>query len=52
MCGPSLKKIGQDVLELLFGNEKVTDGPTVMCKGHNINEKEQLNEQLQNESTQ
>ena len=26
MCGPSLKKVGQGVLELLIGNEKVTDG--------------------------
>jgi len=32
MCGPSLRKVGQDVLELLIGNEKVTDGPTEMCK--------------------
>jgi len=26
MCGSSLKKVGQGVLELLIGNEKVTDG--------------------------
>jgi len=26
MCGPSLKKVGQGVLELLIGNAKVTDG--------------------------
>jgi len=40
MCGPSLKKVGQGVLELLIGNQKVTDGqtdrlthkPTDMCK--------------------
>jgi len=25
MCGPSLKKLGQGVLELLIGTEKVTD---------------------------
>ena len=28
MCGPSLGKVGQGVLELLIGNEKVTDGQT------------------------
>ena len=28
MCGPSLKKVCQGVLELLIGNEKVTDGQT------------------------
>jgi len=36
MCGPSLKNVGQGVIELLIGNEKVTDGPTdrptYMCK--------------------
>ena len=25
MCGPSLRKVGQGVLELLIGNEKVTE---------------------------
>jgi len=30
MCGPSLGKIGQGVLELLIGNENVTDGPTAI----------------------
>jgi len=28
MCGPSLKKVGQSAIELLIGNEKVTDRPT------------------------
>jgi len=28
MYGQSLKKVGQGVLELLIGNEKVTDGQT------------------------
>ena len=28
MCGPSLRKVGQGILELLMGNEKVTDGRT------------------------
>jgi len=28
MCGPSLNKVGQRVLEFLIGNEKVTDGQT------------------------
>ena len=28
MCEPSLRKVGQGVLELLIGNEKVTDGET------------------------
>jgi len=28
MCGPSLRKVGQGFLELLIGNEKVTDGQT------------------------
>jgi len=28
MCGPSLRKVGQGVLEILIGNEKVTDGQT------------------------
>ena len=28
MCGPSLKMEGQGVLELLIGNEMVTDRPT------------------------
>jgi len=28
MCGPRLKKVCQGVLELLIGNEKVTDGQT------------------------
>ena len=32
MCGPSLKKVVQGVLELLIGKEKVTDGETNMCK--------------------
>jgi len=32
MCGPSLRKVGQSILELLIGNEKVTDGQTDMCK--------------------
>ena len=32
MCGPSLRKVGQGVLELLIGNEKITDGLTDMCK--------------------
>jgi len=31
MCGSSLKKVGQGVLELLIGNEKVTDGRTDTC---------------------
>jgi len=26
MCGPSLRKVGQGVFELLIGNEKDTDG--------------------------
>jgi len=26
MCGPSLKRKGQGVIELLIGNEKVTNG--------------------------
>ena len=26
MCGPSLKKVGLGVLEILIGNAKVTDG--------------------------
>ena len=25
MCGPSLRKVGQGILELLIENEKVTD---------------------------
>ena len=29
---PSLRKVGQGVLELLIGNKKVTDGPTDMWK--------------------
>jgi len=36
MCEQSLRKVGQGILELLIGNEKVTDGqtdrPTDMCK--------------------
>jgi len=28
MCGQSLRKVSQGVLELLIGNEKVTDGQT------------------------
>ena len=28
LCVPSLRKVGHGVLELLVGNEKVTDGPT------------------------
>jgi len=28
MCGPSLRKVGQGILELLIGNEKITEGPT------------------------
>ena len=28
MCGPSLRKVGRGVFELLIGNEKVTDGQT------------------------
>jgi len=28
MCGPSLRKVGQGVLELLIRNEKITDGQT------------------------
>jgi len=36
MCGPSLRRVGQGILELLIGNEKVTDRQTVkqtdMCK--------------------
>ena len=32
MCGPSLKKVGLGVLELLIKNEKVTDRPTDMWK--------------------
>jgi len=28
MCGPSLTMVGLGVLELLIGNEKVTDRPT------------------------
>ena len=28
MCGQSLRKVGQDVLELLIGNKKVTDRQT------------------------
>ena len=28
MCEPSLRKVGQGVLELLIGSEKVTDGKT------------------------
>ena len=28
MCGQSLRKVGQGVLELLIENEKVTDGQT------------------------
>jgi len=32
MCGPSLRKVGQGVLKLLIGNEKVTDGQTDICK--------------------
>ena len=44
--GPSLRKVGQVVLQLLIGNKKVTDGRTDMCKaicplsleaGHNKN---------------
>jgi len=31
-CGPSLRKVGQGILELLIANEKVTDGQTNMCK--------------------
>ena len=30
--GQSMKKVGQGVLELLIGNEKVTDGQTDICK--------------------
>jgi len=37
MCGPSLGKVGQGILELFIGYEKVTDGETdeqktYMCK--------------------
>ena len=32
ICGISVRKVGQGVLELLIGNEKVTYGPTDMCK--------------------
>jgi len=34
MCRPRLSKVGQGLLELLMGNEKVkrTDRPTDMCK--------------------
>ena len=36
MCGPSLRKVGQGILALLIGNEKVIDGHTDiltdMCK--------------------
>ena len=32
MCGQSLRKVGWGVLELLIGNQKVTDRPTDMCK--------------------
>jgi len=28
MCGSSLRKVGQGVLELLIRNEKITDGQT------------------------
>ena len=28
MCGQSLRKVGQGILQLLIGNEKVTDGQT------------------------
>jgi len=28
MCGPSLRKVGKGILEVLIGNEKVTDGQT------------------------
>ena len=28
MCGPSLREVRQGVLELLTGNDKVTDGQT------------------------
>jgi len=31
-CVQSLRKVGHGVLELLIGNEKVTDGQTDMCK--------------------
>ena len=30
--GPSLRKVGQVVLQLLIGNKKVTDGRIDMCK--------------------
>jgi len=38
MCGPSLKKVGQGVLELLIGNEKVTGGqrPTDRPKQYSL----------------
>ena len=36
VCGPSLRKVGQGILELFIGNEKVIDGrtdlPTDMSK--------------------
>jgi len=36
ICGQSLRKVGQGVLQLFIGNKKVTDGqtdqPTDMCK--------------------
>jgi len=28
VCGPSLRKVGEGVLQLLIGNEKVKDGQT------------------------
>jgi len=28
MCGASLKKVGQGVLQLLIGNDNITDGQT------------------------
>ena len=33
VCGPSLRKVGQGVHELLIGNKKTTDRPTEL--GHN-----------------
>jgi len=39
MCGLSLKKVSQEVVELLIRNKKVTDvlvnGPTCAKQGHN-----------------